>query len=253
MHNLLAIDIGNTSITSGLFTNSKLIKKWRIKTDKNKSVKSYISAYKSILENKKITDVVISSVVPQLDKIFVKVSQALCQKNPVFLNYKNCPIKIKYKKRWQIGADRLANTIAGLKISGSPLIIIDFGTAITFDCVNKKGEYIGGIILPGIEISSYALHSYTAKLPLVKFSRPKNIIGTTTQEGIKSGFYFGYIGMLKYLIENLKKKLKCDKIIATGGYSNLFTKKLKIKAYPDLTLIGLKLFFENLNGGGEQK
>jgi len=245
MKNLLAIDIGNTSIASGLFIGKKIVKTWRIKTEKNKNSKSYVLLYKKYLKNKKVDNIVISSVVPQLDKTFIKVSHALCSKNPVFLNPRNCPVKIKYKKLSQIGADRLANAIAGLKLFGKPLIIIDFGTAITFDCINRKGEYAGGIILPGTEISSYALHTYTAKLPLVKFSKPENIIGTTTQECINSGLYFGYKGMLIYLIENLKKELKCSNIIATGGYAKKFCKELKIKVYPYLTLLGLKFFFES--------
>ena len=245
MKNLLAIDIGNTSIVSGLFTERKLIKTWRLKTEKNKNPKSYISSYKKYLKNEKVGNIVISSVVPELDKTFIKVSKTICGKNPLFLTYENCPLKTKYKKPDQIGADRLANAIAGLKLFGKPLIIIDFGTAITFDCINRKGEYAGGIILPGTEISSYALHTYTAKLPLVKFSKPENIIGTTTQECINSGLYFGYKGMLIYLIENLKKELKCSNIIATGGYAKKFCKELKIKVYPYLTLLGLKFFFES--------
>ncbi len=202
---------------------------------------------KEILKHAKIEihGAIISSVVPALDPLFNNLCLNLFGFKPLFVNYKNCGIKVKYNKPSVVGADRLVNAVAGKVMFGAPLIIIDFGTATTFDCIDKSGAYAGGAILPGIDMSLKALNHFTAKLPLVKFSKPKNIIGKNTIESIKSGIYYGYTGSIIHFASNLKKTLKCDKIIATGGYANLIAKPLEISNVPDLTLHGLKIIWEN--------
>ncbi|MBU0951522.1 MAG: type III pantothenate kinase [Elusimicrobia bacterium] len=246
---VLAFDIGNTSITSGVFKKNKLVKLWRMPSDTALNKDAYLKDIKKNLgamNFDNISGIVISSVVPKLDKKFVRISNKLFKKNPLFANSRNCGINILYKKPDQVGADRLVNAVAGYKLFGGPLIIIDFGTAITFDCINKKGDYLGGLIIPGIGLSAKALNVFTAKLPLIENleGKPKNLIGETTQESIKSGIYYGYTGLVQHISEMLKKKLKCDRIILTGGQAGILAKELKFKIVPELTLLGLKYIWE---------
>ncbi|MDI6641381.1 MAG: type III pantothenate kinase [Elusimicrobiota bacterium] len=251
--NLLTIDIGNTTVTVGLFSNDKLKFILHLPANEYKSNSKFATAILAQLKRnsiKKIDNVAICSVVPKLDSVFRNISRKYFNcKRPFFVNYKNAKLKIHYHKRADVGADRLSNAVAGYRIFGGPIIVVDFGTAITFDCVNRLGEYRGGLILPGIEISLKALHNYTSKLPLVEMkhmnkSRSYSLVSKSTIESISTGIYFGYIGMLKYLLDHLKGIINCNKVVATGGYAKLFSKKLNLKVIPELTLLGVKYIFE---------
>lgn len=247
---LFTFDIGNTSITSGIFLNQKLVRMWRMPSSPGITPSKYIKIIKKNSGRKNFADVsgvAISSVVPALDRKFNQIAKTLFKKEPFFVTHKNCGIKIHYIKPGQVGSDRIVNAAAGYKLFGGPLIIADFGTALTFDCINSKGDYLGGLIIPGIGTAAKALHEFTAKLPLVIVSKPKNLIGATTEESIKSGIYSGYIGLVKYISQILKKSLKCDKIIATGGHAGIISKELGIKVVPELTLLGLRYIWEKNN------
>ena len=223
-------------------------------SDTGSNINKYIKDIKKNLGNidpADISGIAISSVVPKLDEIFVQISKKLFKKQPLFATSRTCGIKILYNKPERVGADRLVNAVAGYKLFGGPLVVVDFGTAITFDCINKKGAYLGGLIIPGISTSAKALNNFTAKLPLVVISKPENLIGKTTQESIKSGIYFGYLGLVRHISEMLKKELKCDTIIITGGQAGILAKKLKFKLIPDLTLLGLKEIWARNTGGGQ--
>lgn len=260
----LAIDIGNTNITLGLFRfNDKIESKpfqiWRIATSKKKTADEYaikildIFYYSNInLEKQKIKNIAIASVVPSLDTVFAELTKKYFNIEAFFINSKKSGgLKYKYANPDEIGADRIADAVAVYDKYKTASVVIDFGTATTFDCIDEEGKYLGGVITAGPLISAEALSNRTAKLPLVNISMPQNPIGTNTVEGIQSGLYYGYIGLVKEILSRLKKQMRKEniKIIATGGLSNLISKEIKeIDAIiPELTINGIKLIWEKEN------
>jgi len=228
---LLAIDIGNTYIHCGLFKGNKLYRQWVV------SKIAFIKQYKSVKA------VVMSSVVPELSPV-VKIKFTI----PVLEVSADIDlgIKIKYRYPKQVGADRLANAAACKYIYGGPAVIVDFGTAVTIDAVSSSGDYLGGIILPGMDIARKGLALNTALLPLVPMKHPKKILGRDTKTAIQSGLYYGFSYMIKGLITSLKKELRFSKktvIIGTGGYAS-FMKSKNMIVDPALTLKGLRLIYE---------
>lgn len=235
---LLTIDIGNTNISIGIFHKNKLIKKWKIPTSL-----PAVNSIKEIAATNKISAVAICSVVPKLTaKLSSTLGKSLKAKILIAGRNIKVPIKNLYKKPKQVGQDRLINAYAGLKLYGKGLIIIDFGTAITFDIVSKKGEYLGGLIFPGVNLCLNSLYKNTALLPKVSLKSAKKIIGRNTVESINSGVFHGIAGMCEALIKRLKSQFKGYKIIVTGGNAQtmkMFSRKLG-KYQPNLTLLGLK-------------
>ncbi len=251
---LLVIDIGNSNIVIGVYNKDSLKHKWRLISDNNKSVDDYaVDIIELFLTEKidclKISGCIIASVVPNLnDKIKKAISKFFSGKI-LLIGEKNVKldIKIKVKNPSEVGADRIINAIAAYKEFGGNLIVIDFGTATTFDVVGAKGEYLGGVISPGINLSLKALHDMTAKLPKIEVKKQKNVIGKNTVEAMNSGVYFGYISLVEGIIARIDKelKLKTTKII-TGGLAELFKKELKIKHHKsNLTLDGLRQVYNN--------
>lgn len=259
---LLAIDIGNTNIVLGIFDdNQNLVHKWRLVSDHKKSIDDYaVDIIELCLTNKvdclAINGCIIASVVPILSaRILEAVKKFLSPSivKKIFLigdENTKIDIEIKIKNKNEVGHDRLVNSIAGFKKYGGDLIIIDFGTATTFDIVGPRGEYLGGIISPGINLSLKALHDMTAQLPKISIKSQKNVIGKSTVEAMNSGVYFGYISMVEGLIKKIESELniKTKKII-TGGLCEIFKEILlkdKIIDFycPELTLDGLKTIFE---------
>ena len=232
---LLAIDIGNTTINFGLSENEKL-EKIKIFTEKFKKIPfgNYDAA-------------IISSVVPFATKKIIRQLKV----KPIIIDHKNIPIKIKVKNPEQVGSDRLVNAIAAIEIYGAPSVVIDLGTATTFDVVSKKGEYIGGVIAPGIKISAESLSEKTAKLPNIKPEVPKNIIGKNTKEAILSGIFYGHLGLIREVIEKVKGerlKVKKLKVILTGGYARFFSKHFPdFIVDEDITLKGLEIIFGKIS------
>ena len=239
---MLAIDIGNTNITLGIFRNGMLAKKAKIATRK---YSEYRIRLKRFLANRYIEEAVVSSVVPdalaRLKKALRKMSDC---KILVLGEGINVPIKNLYRKKNEVGQDRLVSAFAAKEIYGAPAVIVDFGTAITFDIVSKRGEYSGGLILPGIGISLNALYEKTAFLPKVKLKNAPHIIGKDTRSSIRGGILFGFGAMADGLAAKYKKILgKNTKVIATGGNSRLLKKyatSIEI-VDEDLTLKGLNL------------
>lgn len=256
---LLTFDIGNTNITIGLFSNEKLTHKWRLLSSTKKSVDDYaIDIIELFLTEKidclKISGIIIASVVPTLTGIIseavkkftseIVAGKILIADAEKLRNF----IEIKIKNKNEVGADRLINSIAAYKKFGGNLIIVDFGTATTFDIVGKNGEYLGGVIAPGINLSLKALHDMTAQLPKISVKPQKNVIGKTTIEAMNSGVYFGYISLIEGLIEKIEKELGCKTTrIITGGLAEIFKDALKNSVEhhePDLTLTGLRIVYE---------
>ena len=247
---ILVFDIGNTNIVIGLFEKNKLQKRWRLPTSNKKSADDYaVDIIELFLTDKidclKISGTIISSVVPiatarihEAVKKFTTSKILIVGKPEVKLN-----VDIKVKNKKEVGYDRLINTIAAYKKYEGKLIIIDFGTATTFDVVGKEGEYLGGVISPGINLSLKALHDMTAQLPKISIKPQSNVIGKTTMEAMNSGVYFGYISLVEGLVKKIDEELgfKTKKIV-TGGLAQMFKEALgDLIDYhdEDLTLNGL--------------
>lgn len=241
---LLAIDIGNTSITLGLFKKENLIKDFKISTHPIENISLLKTFQKEKIDKIRVSEVIICSVVPKVNLRLKNEIKNLFNISPSILGEDILvPIKNLYKNPKQVGQDRLVNAYAGKILYGVPLIVVDFGTAVTFDIVSKKGDYLGGIIAPGIDISRDVLSERTALLPKVRLKRPKELIGKTTQESILSGLFFGFGALVDGLIERLKSRLRqVDiKVIATGGNLYLlspFCKRIT-RTDPHLTLKGI--------------
>ncbi|MCX5657387.1 MAG: type III pantothenate kinase [Candidatus Omnitrophica bacterium] len=245
MNNILAIDIGNTNISYAFFKGKKIIKKGKISTQEKYSLKKFASFYFG-----KIEDVIISSVVPTSLLKLKKELRAKFPKRPLVLgeNIKVSLVNL-YKKPSQVGQDRLVGAYAGHMLYGGGLLIIDFGTAVTFDLVSFKGEYMGGMIFPGLKTSFNALCQRAALLPKkMRLVKPKELIGRTTEESIRSGLYSGFAGLTANIVHTFRKEYgRRLKVIVTGGDADRIYPLIKDICIlePDLTLIGLKMIYDN--------
>ncbi|MGE4384701.1 MAG: type III pantothenate kinase [Endomicrobiaceae bacterium] len=260
----LAIDIGNTNITLGLFkfkgeiVEKNPVKIWRIATSKKKTVDEYATGILDIfrysdIDFKQLRTIAVASVVPSLDNVFLELTELYFHKKAFFVTTNHSGgLNVAYGNPEEVGADRIADAVAVYKMYGGPAIVIDFGTATTFDCIDSKGNYLGGVIAPGPAISAESLTQRTAKLPAVNIKMPAHIIGRSTVECIQSGLYYGYIGLVKEILARVKNKMQPDvKIIATGGLATLISKEIKeIKnIIPELTLEGIRIIWQKENGG----
>lgn len=248
---LLVFDVGNTNMVIGVYETKKLIKNWRINTDIHKTSDEYgmlinnLLAYDKI-DIKSIDDVIISSVVPNVMHALENFCIKYCEKKPMIVGPGiKTGLNIKYDNPKQVGADRIVNAVAAIEKYGSPLIIVDFGTATTFCAISEKAEYLGGTICPGLIISSEALFNGAAKLPRVELTKPGKTICKTTVEAMQSGIIYGYVGQVEKIISIMKKELGSEdvKVIATGGLSSLIHSETDSIDYIDrfLTLEGLRL------------
>ena len=253
---LLVIDVGNTNIVFGVYKGEELLYNWRITSDKDRTSDEYGLLFDQIfkfngLRIEDVENIIISSVVPPLMHTLPTMSRRYFNIEPIVVGPGiKTGIDIKYDNPKEVGADRIVNAISGYQKYGGPLIIVDSGTAITFDAVGSDGSYLGGVITPGIKISSEALFLRTAKLPKVEIAKPDKIIGKNTVNSIQSGLVYGYIGMIDYIIENMIKEMddkdKDVKVIATGGFSTLISNESKYIDVIDslLTLDGLRIIYE---------
>lgn len=253
---ILLIDIGNTNVVLGIFEGSKNINSWRLETRQTKTMDEYGSQIESILLHEgikldEIDDVVLGSVVPTLQLTFKHLCKKYLNKTPIVIGENTkTGMKINYENPKEVGADRIANSVAMMEHYKLPAILIDMGTAISFDVVSKDGEFLGGAIAPGMGIASNALFERTSKLPKVEFESPRSVIGKTTVEAIKSGLTYGYVGLVDNTIEEIAKALKTTtsavSIIATGGYSEFIAERSRYIQTVDknITLEGMRLIYE---------
>ena len=248
---LLVFDVGNTNMVIGAYEGKTLIKNWRICTDIHKTSDEYgmlinnLLAYDKI-DLKSIDDIIISSVVPNVMHALENFCIKYCDKKPMIVGPGiKTGLNIKYDNPKQVGADRIVNAVAGIEKYGSPLIIVDFGTATTFCAISEKTEYLGGTICPGLKISSEALFNGAAKLPRVELTKPGKTICKSTVEAMQAGIIYGYVGQVEKIISMMKKELGSEdiKVIATGGLSSLIHSETDSIDYIDkfLTLEGLRL------------
>lgn len=250
---LLAIDIGNTNTVIGMFDGDKLVVHWRLASQKHRTADEYGILIKEFfllneIEISGITDVIISCVVPPLLPVLKEMSHKYFQVNSLIVGPETkTGLSILYDNPKDVGADRIANAVAGFEKFGGPLIIVDFGTAITFDVVSEKAEYLGGLIFPGISISMEALFNKAAKLPRVEMISPKRVIGKNTEESVQAGAVYGYAGLVDNVVKKIQKEIRKEtKVISTGGQAELIAKHSSViqENCPLLTLEGLKIIYE---------
>jgi len=253
---LLAIDVGNTNIVLGLFDMSvgrdaPVIQSWRISTSRERTPDEYGLASLALLSHRgiepsQITDVIISSVVPPLHPVLDTWIQDYFKTDPIWIGPGvKTGLKVMLDNPSELGADRIVNCVAGIERHGIPLIALDFGTATTFDVVNAKREYLGGLILPGLKISAEALFQRASRLPRVEIAEPERLVGRNTVQAMQSGLFYGYIGQVDGILERLLTEFPGARVVATGGLAKTISSASKyIQTWdPDLTLEGLKLLW----------
>ncbi len=252
---LLVFDIGNTHTVIGVLSGEQLIANWRLATDRQKTVDEYGILLKNLfqdgnLEFGKVKAAVVSSVVPPVTGLFEEMVVKYFLVKPLVVGPGiKTGLAFKYENPREVGADRVVNAVAAIKLYGPPLIVVDFGTATTFCAVAPNGEYQGGAIAPGLGISSEALFQRTAKLPRIEIEKPKAVIGKNTIHAMQAGLFFGYLGLVEGIISRMKAEMNCDpQIIATGDFGELIGKNTKMinRIEPHLTLHGL-LYIYKLN------
>ncbi len=253
---LLAIDIGNTHLVLGIFKGDQLVHSWRVVTRRNQTFGEYAVLFRNLFElegiaSKDIEGMVISSVVPPLNETFESLARQYFSLEPLFIEATRqdlVPIPT-YKPPADVGADRIVNAMAAFDLIGGPSIVVDFGTATTFDAISGQGEYLGGVIAPGIGISAEALFSRASKLPRIEIRKPSKVIGDSTVGSMQSGLYFGYVGLVEGILGNMKGELGEAQVLATGGLASLVAAATEAidRVEEDLTLFGLRLFHSKLN------
>ena len=253
---LLAFDIGNTNIVIGVFQQKNLLADWRIASDRLKTYDEYGLLVEQLfqcsnLRRADVTDIIISSVVPNLTDVLKLMCERYFHMAPMVVgNGLKTGMPIRYENPKEVGADRIVNAVAAIELYGAPLIILDFGTATTFCVVNEKGEYLGGAIAPGIGISLNALVERTAQLPKVEMTVPDKVIGKTTVHAIQSGLLYGYCGLVDGMVRRIAKELHAPleqiKVIATGGLAELIHANSETiqQVNQMLTLQGLRILYD---------
>lgn len=253
---LLAIDVGNTNITIGVYRDDKLVADWRIRTQLGRTTDEYGMLLRELFEYSDlhlndIRGVAISNVVPPTMAEVHSACSKYLQVEPFVVDpTADLGIEIRYTPKSDVGADRIVNAIATHALYGGPAVVVDFGTATTYDAISESGEYLGGAILPGIGISMEALFRSAARLPRIDLVRPPTVVGTTTERSMQSAV-FGFAGQVDSMVARFKAELSTEaKVIATGGLAELIageSKSIEI-VNPMLTLEGLRLLFERANG-----
>jgi type III pantothenate kinase len=251
---LLCIDIGNTNVVMGLFEGDRLIGQARFATSNLKTADecgiqaSHLVQMCHPLKQVEVDGVAISSVVPALTPWMIEMSRRYLSKEPVVVNSDlDMGLVLMVHNPREIGADRLANAVAAIKLYQGDCLIIDLGTATTFDVISGKGEYLGGAIAPGLETAAANLAQRAAQLFSVEITPPKNVIGKSTEECMKSGIFWGQVEMLNGMIVRIEEEYQAEcTIVITGGYGKILSQYIdrEVVYNPDLTLIGLKLIYD---------
>lgn len=249
---LLAVDIGNTNVTLGVFRNENLLATWRLETDIHRMPDEYAAILLNLLrmqgmELADITKVSMCSVVPPLTTIFTELIERYFKVSPLVVGVGvKTGVKIRMDNPKEVGGDRIVHAAAAHHLYGGPVIIVDMGTATTFDTVSREGDYLGGAIAPGIYTAAEALFTRAAQLYRVELTRPKQAIGKNTITAMQSGIIFGYIGLVEGIISRIQKELpEKAKVVATGGNAGLIAEGTSVFdiVNPDLILVGLRLVY----------
>ena len=258
---LLAIDVGNTNVTLALFDGEKLVADWRVTSHRERTADEMAVELRQLFELRDyelgiVQAVVISSVVPTLNPALVEASRRYLKCEPIMVGPGvKTSVRIRYENPRDVGADRIANALAAYTKYGGPVVVIDFGTAVTYDAINAEGDYLGGAISPGVEISLDALVSHTAMLRRVEPVAPDSVIGRNTINSIQSGLVWGFVAQVEGMVQRMVAELGGKaRVIATGGQAALVADLTHVieKTDPLLTLEGLRLIYVQNSGGGDQ-
>lgn len=254
---LLAVDVGNTNIVLGVFDLSQgerpgVLHAWRLATSRERTVDEYGLSALALLRHKgleasQIAHVVVSSVVPPLHPVLDSWIRTYFGVEPLWIEPGiRTGLKVLIDNPAELGADRIVNAVAGLELVGAPLIAVDFGTATTFDIVNDRREYLGGIILPGLKIGAEALFQRASRLPRVEISQPERLVGRSTVQAMQSGLFWGYVGQMDGILERLLAEYPDSHVVATGGLAKVIVPACKHfhSIQPDLTLEGLRILWQ---------
>lgn len=255
---LLVVDVGNTNTTLGVYAGDALIAHWRLTTERERTVDEYGILCRNLftfskLDPQAITGIAVASVVPPLNFTFFRMAQTYFGREPFFVRpTENVGMPIRYDTPQDVGADRIVNAVAAYARHGGPCVVVDFGTATTFDAISENGTYLGGVIAPGVMISAEALFQRAARLPRVSIAHPARVIGGSTTGSIQSGLYFGYIGLVEGILRRMASEMgELRAVIATGGLARLIGKgsQLITEIDENLTLEGLRLIYERAQRG----
>lgn len=250
---ILVIDVGNTNIVLGIYKNKQLLHHWRISTNRSGTVDEYGITIHNLfqfagLSMDDIEGVAISSVVPPLNVLLEQLCLKYMKKTPVVIGPGvKTGLNIRYENPREVGADRIVNSVAAIEKYGAPLIVVDFGTATTFDYIDEERNYLGGAIVPGIGISTEALYQRAAKLPRIELTKPKSVVGRNSVASMQAGIIYGYVGQVDGIVNRIKKELNVNpRVIATGGLAELIYAESETIEVVDsmLTLEGLRLIYE---------
>ena len=255
---LLAIDVGNTNVTIGVFDGARLAHNWRLAALRERTADELGIFVTRLLEQAKInvnsiSGIVVASVVPPLTRPMEEMCERYFGRKALLVDATNAGMTVRYSPATDVGADRIVNAVAAWEKYGTrdgvPLIVVDFGTGTTFDIISREGEYLGGIICPGIGISAEALFQHAARLPRVEVRKPPSVIGQTTVHAMQSGLFFGYVEMVDGLIRRIRAELPGGDhatVIGTGGLVEVIGEESRAiqKIEPDLTLDGLRLIWQ---------
>ncbi|MGG6312084.1 type III pantothenate kinase [Paenibacillus macerans] len=250
----LVIDVGNTNIVLGIYRGRELLHHFRISTNRQATVDEYGVLIHNLFElaripESKMEGVIISSVVPPLMHVLEELSVKYLHHKPLVVGPGiKTGLNLRYENPREVGADRIVNAVAAIEqYGGGPLVVVDFGTATTFDCIDAQGNYLGGAIVPGIGISTEALYQRASKLPRIELEKPKKVIGRNTVHAMQAGIIFGYAGQVDGIVERIAREMnEKPKVIATGGLAELIASETRTieEVNPRLTLEGLRIIYE---------
>lgn len=250
---LLAVDAGNTHTVFGLFDGDRLAADWRVATRKDQTADELGVLLFSLFRHadrdpERVQGVIVSSVVPDLNEVLAETVKRYFGREPLFVGPGlKTGMAILYENPHEVGADRIVNAIAATARLGAPVVVVDFGTATTFDVVGPGGEYLGGVIAPGVGISAEALFAKAARLHQVGVRRPERVIGRNTEQSLQAGLYYGYVALVRGLVRRIREELGVEApVVATGGLATVFAPDLDLATAidPGLTLEGLRLLWQ---------
>ena len=252
---ILVVDVGNTNVVLGIWTGSRLTSSWRLATARERTADEYGILARQLVDGavtQSPTGAIVASVVPPLNGAIRTMLNKYFGIDPLFVEPGiRTGVSLRVENPLEVGADRIANAVAAHGLHGGPMIVVDFGTATTFDLISEAGEYRGGVIAPGLTISAEALFARAARLPRVDIRRPLSVIGSNTVSNMQSGIYFGYIGLVDGIVARMKKEVPgIRRVVATGGLASVLAEDSEsIDEHDDeLTLKGLKMIWD-LNAG----